>query len=102
MKPFQRLRELEAKATPGFWSTKLEYNDTVMELVGPYTTAEGCSGPSTEFNNHDDARLICEMRNQLPKLLAVIDVMQEALENYTGAGTTARDALTKARELAGE
>jgi len=106
---FQKLRKLEAKATPGFWSTKLEHDDTVMELVGPYTTAEGCSGPSTEFNNHDDARLICEMRNALPKLLAVIDLYEMAMEqvedccpNNGEIEAICAETLNRVEELAGE
>lgn len=113
MKLFKKLRDLEAKATHGPWTTKHEpfwhdSDNTQDFLVGPYTTSEGCSTNETEFNKKEDAVFIAEARNAIPKLLQVVDVMQEALaeikrrddDPFGRWWTVAHVALEKAREIA--
>ncbi len=109
-KLFQKLRELQAKATTGPWSAEVDllYSRDCMNLVGPYTTSEGCSSHKTEFNHHEDAEFIAEARNTIPKLLAVIDLLYENLEEADGiiqhetSWKFCRKALEKAREIAGD
>jgi hypothetical protein len=62
----RRLRELEAAATPAPW------------LTAPFTT--------TPNNMSDiDAQLIAEMRNTLPKLLAVVEAAKKLSQEYDKA-----------------
>jgi hypothetical protein len=58
MSTLDRLKELEAKATPGPWP-KIEYS-----LLDPLTSA--------------DREFIYAMRNALPKLLAVVEAAKNA------------------------
>ena len=109
MKLFQKLRELEAKATSGEWQ------------IGHVSEINGCAEiESADLNyvatvgygvmHRQDQSFICEMRNSLPKLLHAIDVMQEALASISKnsccelcqeAKLVSLSALDKAREIAG-
>lgn len=122
---FSKLRELEAKATPGPWefkdTTKRQssvFGDTWFqyEVNGPERFDD--NGNDSNFyhrsEKYGDAAFIAEARNTIPKLLQVIDLMQEALdlyeealkdihEHFYGDGCdTADEALKRAKEIAGE
>lgn len=71
----ERLRQLEAAATPGEWNTDScgdVYAITVSEpiTVRIGTTAFWCEG-------NPNAQLIAEMRNALPQLLDRLDYLEE-------------------------
>ena len=62
MSTLERLKELEAKATPGRWDVEC----------------------MPEFANYSDLQFIVEMRNALPKLLAVVEAGDELAFQYEG------------------
>lgn len=112
---FQKLRDLEAKATQGEW--KAEYDSTYPDdvrmcgiYVGKYKhdriieTDHGYYPPK-----QPDADFIVEARNALPKLLAVIDVYEMAMEqvedccpNSGEIAAICDETLKRVQELAGE
>lgn len=111
---FQKLRDLEAKATPGPWKIELGTLGEEERVYGIYSgkySFDKIIETDTGFYppRRPDADLIVEYRNAIPKLLEALDVMQEVLEMYAkrdavGAHEpwSAQEALTEARELAGE
>jgi hypothetical protein len=116
-----RLRELEAKATPGPWTYHDREGDWPPSNVSA-TEQTGCneeddchnvvcSLPSSaygyEANFYSNGPLIAETRNALPKLLEALEVATEALKTfreYDGHPVVARwdgvgGALAKVEEL---
>lgn len=78
-----RLKELEAAATPGPWSWEYEgdQGSNIIETREGYaviTRDAGYYGPNIPTGD-----LIIEMRNALPKLLAMVEAAQEVLVTTT-------------------
>lgn len=111
---FKKLRDLEAKATPGPWKIELGTLGEEERVYGIYSgkysfdkiieTDTGYYPP-----RRPDADLIVEYRNALPKLLSVIDVLIDALEavennpsRSCACWTLTGEALKRVEELAGE
>lgn len=114
---FSKLRELEKKATPGEWDETVWCGDLEANkwaAVGPQheqAYSEDELDPSSEAGKaaERDAALIAEMRNALPKIFEVLDLYEEALVLYEQRGIecchepyTAREALKRAKEIAGD
>lgn len=96
-KLFTRLRELEAKVSPGDWSigpkralyeVSDSYEKQKLEWHGVYSKFEALSvGTATaqiaviplDESTSENAAFIAEARNAISKLLAVIDLYEEAL-----------------------
>jgi len=82
---FQKLRDLEAKATPGPWKIELGTLGEEERVYGIYSgkySFDRIIETDTGFYppRRPDADLIVEYRNAIPKLLAVIDVYEMAME----------------------
>ncbi len=86
MSIIQRLRELEATATPGPWEafagsvirgTREAYHHPLNDDGTPYYRYVG-------IRESEDAVLIAEMRNRLPKLLAVVEAARTYIDNNGG------------------
>lgn len=102
---FQKLRELEAKATPEPWTWR------VPGYIANKYIDDGFVVDQDGGLEDKNAAFITEARNTIPKLLRVIDVMQEALDHIYDLTTEemnwvahdhALKALEKAREIAGD
>lgn len=66
MSTIERLKELEAKATPGPWHADVPDQRIVSE-----------KGKVVDYAFHDaDLELIAEMRNNIAKLLAVVEAFK--------------------------
>jgi hypothetical protein len=72
MTTLERLKQLEAKATPGLWAYAIESGDYFL-MTADYTNNVG---------SDEDVEFIAEMRNVLPKLLAVVEAAAELEELY--------------------
>lgn len=102
MNILERLKELEAKATPGPW--KAGFGDGRGVIHGPSIEHPVCRHSDIDFEVigenengeygyvHDirppfrrrvDAELCAEMRNALPKLLEFVDAYDRWLDLYT-------------------
>lgn len=88
MSTLERLKELEAKATPGPWKQKGYRNLSVVDYK---VLAISTNHPNGDWENIfvnavciPDFELIVEMRNALPKLLALVDVVEEYFLDDTG------------------
>lgn len=82
----ERLKELEAKATPGPWQAVgngVHAKDRAIAGEGFLFDHEGV------LCDDDDARLIAEMRNALPKLLALAEAAKKFKKEF----------LTRPREI---
>ena len=97
----ERLRELEAKATPGpFYATCNENSyskDDTVWTVGPNDKEENwstdCGLPGYGISEAD-AMLHSESRNAMIRLLKVIEIQREALEALTCIDATGNPANT--------
>ncbi len=107
-----RLKELEAKATGGKWSTVSSLpNYAVASETSDVVTASG-----REYRIHridkkhgtskENADLIAESRNALPTLLKIIEIQNAAMEAFRAewcsdcnAQSRAFDVLDKVEEL---
>lgn len=88
----ERLKELEAKATPGLWASIEQYG--VGLQINRYIRYWP-SGTDQFYDGKADVKLIAEMRNALPKLLAFV----EAFDEWNGLRYQAKwPALAQARE----
>lgn len=121
MSTLERLKELEAKATPApwFWMQPDEKQSSDIGYYEPYT--DDSSGPGFEFAvierdsgvyppDVSTGDLIIEMRNALPKLLAVFEVIEghdidnllkkiDYLKQTDGEGWAVGEMLRRALEL---
>lgn len=69
-----RLKELEAKATPGSWNTDKNDIDRHRYLVRIRTANRGILFRTTNYGKMiEDAELVVAFRNLLPKLIAVVE-----------------------------
>lgn len=90
----ERLKQLEAAATPGPWlETKLAGGFAVNRYIRWFPTGE-----DQFYNGEPDAALIAEMRNALPQLLdrlekleAVADAAENACQDLDGFNRTCPD-----------
>jgi hypothetical protein len=76
MNLIERLRKLEAKATPGPW-----YHQWSHGAVGISKTKNRAITPYVD--RVEDAEFIAEMRNALPKLLDVVKIAQLLRDTYS-------------------
>lgn len=119
MKHFQRLRDLETKATPAPWTWRVP-NYIANKYIDEGLVVDGEEGGL----RNEDAAMITEMRNSLPRLLEAVDLMDYVLKDAaqfltwigedsnnwrdTEVGSASRSkkkdlvkALTRLRELGG-
>ena len=87
---FRVLKELQAKATPGPWAWwPKDGEKTMLEAINGgmviSSYVDGCENTVLDFNNEADAELITLLRNNLPALLEVVEVLQ-ALNRRGGLG----------------
>jgi hypothetical protein len=106
-KLFQKLRDLEANATSGEWHighvSEINGSAEIESADLMYVATVGYG-----LMHRQDQAFICEMRNALPKLLKVIDLYEEALEDGVNwrnghsahCESACKESLTKAREIA--
>lgn len=97
-----RLRELSGKATPGPWFSGGSYVSTDLDKQPGYPPKDGCiaslyDGEYIENENKNDALLIAELRNNIDKLLDVVEAAKAFYENPGWYSTQAkiRIALTE-------
>ncbi|HYX39977.1 MAG TPA: hypothetical protein VE954_43325 [Oligoflexus sp.] len=69
MNTLDRLKELESKATPGPWDHDI--NGHLFQFKKP-----GHEGDIVWVDTFNDASLIVEMRETLPKILALVDAFK--------------------------
>jgi hypothetical protein len=84
MNTLQRLRELEAKATPRPWAVAIESGDAFL-------ATEDCS--ESVMDTYTDLEFVAEMRNALPALLKLIDTIKWCDENDEPVSGYIMDAL---------
>lgn len=85
MNLFEKLKQLEAEATPGEWSV---HSCGHIEA----TCRGGFVDATMNPRRYADAKLMVEMRNSLPKLLAVVEAAR------TGCPTLLNAALDRLEE----
>lgn len=73
---FQKLRELEAKATPEPWTWR------IPGYIANKYIDDGFVVDQDGGLDDTNAAFITEARNTIPKLLQVIDLYEEALRQY--------------------
>lgn len=89
----ERLRELDAKATPGPWILRGK-GCSVWPI--PWATQPACRAGSHP-NNRNDAALIAEMRTALPDLLATTTRLTAELDAMReGVAKARKDTFTEA------
>lgn len=76
----QRLKELEAKATPRPWGWSKAYGTGF--IYGPEGKAAGNIACALDYNEKQDSQLVVEMRNQIHKLIAFVDAYDHWLELF--------------------
>ena len=76
MNKLERLRELAAKATHARWGV-------IDDIIGWTLSSEkhGDLG-RIDFENGDDAELICEMRNNIEAMIEVVEAAKDEIEVY--------------------
>jgi len=75
----ERLKELQAKATPGEWNNSIaEYSDGAYQAVGPEHHPEYEEGTWEELSDRAEAdqELIDTLRNTLPAILEVLEALK--------------------------
>ena len=107
----ERLRRLEAKASPSPWEAVLvisagssadgatSWSESEGRVLnGPAQTIEPETASKRWFKNKFDAELIAETRNALPVLLAEIDQLRSTLRRakaYVPIGSGAMQAIVE-------
>jgi hypothetical protein len=81
----ERLKELEAKATPGPWLLATSNGGFIVEFDGNYVLDAFVSDVLAQDKQRANAKLIAEMRNALPKLLAVVEAGDELARAFPEA-----------------
>lgn len=76
MTTLERLRELDAKATPGPWYGRQGMFSNAINLHGEGQSVIGALCV-------EDAELVITMRNALPKLLALVDAGEKMRQENT-------------------
>lgn len=100
----ERLRKLEADATPAPWRLKFHHREEDHDhLVGPGGEPIGCidKGEERSEDTAFDAGLLVALRNVAPQIIALIEAVDvfEKAEGQTFMGECEdADALHEARE----
>lgn len=82
MNLIERLKQLEAKATPGPWKPIINEESGRVSYIEPSFGAEHCHWDGWYISaNSVDGKLVAEMRNALPKLLAVVQAASSLAES---------------------